>query len=212
MSKRVAIAFTGPSGSGKTTLQSLNISHAMTEGPAVDYAIQLCASDPRINENPLELEDEWVSWLTCDPVEGRVEPGTGAVLSLEFSSMGLPVGAHTCWLAIRAEGFLDPAVVPVMLHVTSNGKRCLQGSHPNPFNPVTWIRFDLSSEATVQVDVLDVRGRLVRRLLNDIRGAGSHRVAWDGRDDAGAPLAAGLYLARLRTQGDQFTCKMILAK
>jgi len=72
---------------------------------------------------------------------------------------------------------------------------------PNPFNPATAVRFELAVPQTVVLDVVDVRGRLVRRLLDGTRPAGRGEAAWDGRDEGGRVVASGVYLVRLRGQG-----------
>jgi subtilisin-like proprotein convertase family protein len=77
----------------------------------------------------------------------------------------------------------------------------LLGNAPNPFNAGTRILFDLARDDRVRLDLFDVRGRLVRRLLDAPLAAGRHEVAWDSRDDAGRPVASGTYLCRLRGDG-----------
>jgi hypothetical protein len=69
---------------------------------------------------------------------------------------------------------------------------------PNPFNPRVDLRFELTTGNTVRLDVHDLRGRRVRELMAADLAAGSHRIQWDGRDQAGRDLPAGTYLARLR--------------
>ncbi len=74
----------------------------------------------------------------------------------------------------------------------------LHAAVPNPFNPLTTLSFDLAGPGPVRLDVFDLRGRLVRRLLDQPLPAGVHRVAWDGRDSKGRAAASGTYLYRLR--------------
>jgi hypothetical protein len=89
----------------------------------------------------------------------------------------------------------------------------LHQNHPNPFNPRTLIRYDLWESAPVSLQVFDVAGRLVRRLLvGDTVGAGAHAVSWDGRDDAGRPATAGVYFYRLAVAGSVETGRMTLIK
>jgi hypothetical protein len=75
-------------------------------------------------------------------------------------------------------------------------------AEPSPFGPRTTIRFELARGGFVELDVLSPDGRRVRSLVSGRREAGEHRVDWDGRDAAGAPVASGVYLIRMR--GDDF--------
>ena len=88
----------------------------------------------------------------------------------------------------------------------------LRGAFPNPCNPSTTIRFDLASPGRVALRLYDVRGALVRVLLDERLGAGGWEIAWDGRNDAGRSLAAGVYFCRLRAAGETFTSKIVLAR
>ena len=85
---------------------------------------------------------------------------------------------------------------------------------PNPFNPRTVLSFGLAGTAAqpVSITVHDARGRLVRRLLQASLEPGPQAVAWDGRDDSGRALAAGVYLARISAGEASAALKMTLAK
>ncbi len=72
-------------------------------------------------------------------------------------------------------------------------------TRPNPFRDATAIRFELPSAARVSLGVYDVSGRRLRGLLDDVRAAGHHVVAWDGCDDAGRAVAGGVYYLRLQS-------------
>jgi hypothetical protein len=85
-------------------------------------------------------------------------------------------------------------------------------NHPNPFNPLTTISFSLPRESLVSLRVFDLRGRLVRTLLDESRPAGVHTVVWDGRDESGGRVASGTYVARLVSSEGVLTRKMLLAK
>ncbi len=85
-------------------------------------------------------------------------------------------------------------------------------AHPNPFNPACELRFSLSATGPATLDVLDLRGRRVRRLVRGTFAAGSHVVTWDGRDQSGAAVPAGVYLAHLRTGGEPVTIKLTLVE
>lgn len=74
----------------------------------------------------------------------------------------------------------------------------LHAAYPNPFNRTTAIRYDLEARVPVRLALFDVRGGLIRTLLaGETIEAGSHEVAWDGRDETGRVTAAGVYFYRL---------------
>ncbi len=83
---------------------------------------------------------------------------------------------------------------------------------PNPFNPSTTLSFALSSEGPVLLTVHDIAGRRVRTLVNGERPAGELRMDWNGRNDAGRPVAGGVYLVRLSTSVETATAKLVMLK
>jgi hypothetical protein len=72
---------------------------------------------------------------------------------------------------------------------------------PFPAREIVMVPFSLPRSSSVTVGIYDAAGRLVRSLLNDVRGAGEHLVTWDGRDDAARRLASGMYFVRLSWPG-----------
>jgi hypothetical protein len=72
---------------------------------------------------------------------------------------------------------------------------------PNPFGSATVVRFTTAAPGAAELEVRDLQGRRVRRLLAGDLSAGAHAARWDGRDDAGRWLAPGVYWLRLETAG-----------
>jgi len=85
-------------------------------------------------------------------------------------------------------------------------------NHPNPFTGNTTLKIGLPSRSDVTLEVFDVAGRRVR--LEDLhaQSAGWQSVSFDGRDDAGRPLASGVYFYRVHAAGTSVTHKMILVR
>lgn len=75
---------------------------------------------------------------------------------------------------------------------------------PSPFQEQTAILYDVVRAGDVQLSILDLEGRLVRRLIRGRKQTGRYRVVWDGLDGAGRPVPSGLYFYRLRSQADGF--------
>jgi hypothetical protein len=89
-------------------------------------------------------------------------------------------------------------------------------NYPNPFNPSTTIRFDLSEPAFVDMAVFDASGRKVAALISEKRGSGPQSAVWNGLSALGLPMPSGVYFCsvkalnpgRMETAG----IKMILVK
>jgi hypothetical protein len=89
----------------------------------------------------------------------------------------------------------------------------LAANYPNPFNPLTTIAFDLTGLTTVSLRILDVSGRQVRVLLDNVIVAGGrHEVFWDGRNSSGQRVASGSYFYRLEAGDFVETKRMTLLK
>jgi len=89
----------------------------------------------------------------------------------------------------------------------------LHAAVPNPFNPRTLISFDLATTSEVDLRVYDIAGHMIRSLINaEVRQPGRHDVPWNGQDNAGRTLAAGLYFYRLQAGDFVETRRMTLIK
>jgi len=88
----------------------------------------------------------------------------------------------------------------------------LYRNYPNPFNPLTHIRFDLPDKRNVSLVIYDILGHLVRELLNSVLPAGTYTYTWDGTDQHGHSVSSGIYFYVLQTPAKQRIGKMILQK
>ncbi len=141
-------------------------------------------------------------------VDGPVEPRIHAIAAHEgalwmagrFSSVaGVSSYAVARWTpggAVRPDGRPSTATFDVLA--------------PNPSSTVVQLAFTLSRVAGVRITLHDVAGRQVRVLFERALASGSHRLAWDGRDDAGRLAPAGVYLARLQVDGERTRARRIV--
>jgi hypothetical protein len=88
----------------------------------------------------------------------------------------------------------------------------LKPNYPNPFNPSTTISFYLPQNGEVKLDVFNLKGQRVRRLIDSSLTLGEHSINFDGLDDHGRPVASGIYFYRLQHHGKTITRKMMLMK
>jgi len=88
----------------------------------------------------------------------------------------------------------------------------LYQNHPNPFNPVTTLRYDLPEDALVNITIYDMMGRQVSTLVSSQQTAGFKSVRWNATNDKDAPVSAGLYLYTIQAGEFRQTKKMVLLK
>lgn len=88
----------------------------------------------------------------------------------------------------------------------------LFANYPNPFNPSTMIRLHLPHSVPVHLAVYNLRGTVVRTLVDRPMTPGDHTIHWDGRNSAGEQMSAGVYFYRIITPEFTATRKMLLVK
>ncbi len=162
---------------------------------------------------------------TTEPVYGRfyrlLRPGTYSVTVTrdgykDYLNPGVTV----------EDGMPTRLEIPLLLSSTGTddeepaghprgGTLSLDQNQPNPFNPSTTIRYAISSNgdpAGVRISVFDVRGRLVRDLVDEKPEAGTHLVNWNGRNARGESVSSGVYLYRVTAGNWTETRKMVLLR
>jgi hypothetical protein len=88
----------------------------------------------------------------------------------------------------------------------------LHQNYPNPFNPETMIRYDLATQSPVKLSVYNLLGQQVATLVDALQSAGSHRIAWNGRNGNGQVMPAGMYIYRLEAGAFRESRRMLLLK
>ena len=86
----------------------------------------------------------------------------------------------------------------------------LYNPYPNPFNPVTTLRYDLPEQSHVNIVIYDMLGREVRTLINQTQEGGFKSVIWNSTNDYGKPVSAGVYLYQIHAGEFVQTKKMVL--
>ena len=88
----------------------------------------------------------------------------------------------------------------------------LYNAYPNPFNPITTLRYDLPENSLVNIIIYDMLGREVKTLVNTTQNAGFKSVIWDATNKYGKPVSAGVYLYQIQAGEFVQTKKMVLLK
>ncbi len=96
-------------------------------------------------------------------------------------------------------------------------KTVLLPNYPNPFNPETWIPYDLAQDTNVDITIYNSNGKIIRKLNLGFQSAGTYRTKtsaahWDGRNSKGDFVSSGVYFYSLHTQQENVTRKMVIMK
>ncbi|MYA70466.1 T9SS type A sorting domain-containing protein, partial [Candidatus Poribacteria bacterium] len=117
----------------------------------------------------------------------------------------------------------DPAfqrgilILEQLLATLTPKQTALLPNYPNPFNPETWIPYQLAKPANVKISIYAADGKFVRRLALGTQGAGiyesrSRAAYWDGRNTVGEPVTSGLYFYTFTTGDFSATRRMVILK
>ena len=88
----------------------------------------------------------------------------------------------------------------------------IHNAYPNPFNPVTYLRYDLPQNEMIKITIYDMMGRIVKTLVNSSQTAGYKTIQWNATDNKNEPISAGLYLYTIQAGEFRQTKKMVLLK
>ena len=150
---------------------------------------------------------------------------------IALASAAPPIGAESVdaamiesWIAqarLEDDGSLvfkqGIAMLETLLASLIPEKTTLLTNYPNPFNPETWLPYQLAEGAAVQIAIYDATGQFVRRLDFGYQPAGyytdrSDAAYWDGRNDLGGPVGSGVYFYHLSAGEYSATKKMVILK
>jgi hypothetical protein len=93
---------------------------------------------------------------------------------------------------------------------TASWSASLSHASPNPMSATTSITYSIGEAGSVRLRVFDVRGRVVRTLVDGVKSAGEYPVVWDGRDDEGRDVGRGVYTYRLEVPGFESSKKIVI--
>ena len=205
------VASTANDGSETVTLAGPSTDEALIRVSSLDETVQ------DVSDTAFTLYES-VDWLSLDVTSGSLAQNAYQDVTLTYDATGMTEGTYTAYVLVDHNCGVSPEVVTVTMIVESETGAdsprvlTLRGNYPNPFNPATEIAFSMPRTGHATLEVVDVRGHLVRTLRDGTLAAGDHAVAWDGTDGAGRTVASGVYFARLRAEGTSMTHKMVLAK
>ena len=160
-----------------------------------------------------------LDWVTVFGGDGTMENGETQFIAFNFNSLFMVPGVYEGDVILNTNvGFfpihlqlvileplnIDDESLPLKFSVSAN--------YPNPFNPVTTFSIDLPAQSSVNAVVYDLYGRKIATLLHSVLNAGSYNLSWQGRNDAGVMVSAGMYFLKVDTEYNHHVQKMIFMK
>jgi flagellar hook assembly protein FlgD len=88
----------------------------------------------------------------------------------------------------------------------------MENAYPNPFNPKTYIAYNLAESANVNISVFDLQGRQIKTLFKGHQPAGNHHIYWNGSNENGSKVPSGNYIIRMQTENSTQIQKVMLIK
>lgn len=141
------------------------------------------------------------------------------VTELSYEDAPTAEGSYGYYVVVRYDSNEESAATETVFLDFTDGEfsnvptvNKLSGNYPNPFNPVTQIKYSIKEQGLVKLEIYDIRGRKVKELVNETRAAGNHSETWLGRDEKGNSVGSGIYFYKLRVGRYTSTKKMLLMK
>ena len=207
---------TAPTGAPFDIVLPLIITHGSIDDggtPSLTISAGTVASETlTVTRTPGTVDAVWVDIGT---LPGLPEPSRDSEdRLLRHSGYELVKSADLPLTVIEGLGAAAPGIAAV---VVLPGETVLSANYPNPFNPETWIPYQLANPSDVVISIYDGRGQVVRQLALGHQPAGyyTHRsraAHWDGRNDFGERVASGLYFYHLRADTLSLLRKMVILK
>jgi hypothetical protein len=209
----------------------------LVDGAQVAEGIIMAISQLPVIEDPTQTPDDtpYIIYqpaygiVTCDICGMTVNMGFIVIVnpladtSMQISFPGLHYLAHGRFAhsadghvgeidAVELATVLDIPTWTPQEHPQPREFQLFLRNYPNPFNVGTQIAFSVPETDRVLLRIYNIKGQLVRTLIDKTISGGHHRIGWNGRANDGAPVASGVYFCRLELAGRLRTTKMLLLK
>ena len=186
------------------------------EGPQADFS-----AVPLIGESPLEVSftdlstGDIVLWMWDFNNDGFIDSNEQNPIHTYYE-----VGLYTVSLRVMDNITESVEIKEDYIEVTGAGitsdiiplKTMLYNNYPDPFNPTTTINYSLKENSKVELKIYNIKGQLIKTLVNEFKHSGEHSIIWDGRDSNGNRVGSGIYFYKLRAGDFQKVRKMVLLR
>ena len=184
----------------------------LVQGPPSDWCVYKMSSPDQSISNcshgNFRIIDPEVSWIELDTHSGNLSGGEAKNLNFEVSTMGIEAGSYYAYITIRSN-IGQKILIPVTLEVTcstTNPEYSVNRliSFPNPFTFSTTIAYYLKNPiySEVQILIYNIKGQLIREIINSESTKGFNEIEWDGVDYMGNNVSSGIYFYRVKADDE----------
>ncbi|MDP8201843.1 MAG: C25 family cysteine peptidase, partial [Candidatus Tenebribacter burtonii] len=201
------------------------------EGESMPSNIELVTITLPAPENPqavTQVTDIFISWdaptnrsLSHYKIYRNLVMIADDIMENSYIDPDVPNGTYTYNIrAIYSGGYQSSLSTDAVIeHIQTNADGItipmvteLTGNYPNPFNPTTTISFSTKEADFVSIDIYNMKGQLVKTLVNEQLDAAYYNIAWNGKDNSNKTISSGVYFYKMRSSNYTATKKMILMK
>jgi hypothetical protein len=173
-------------------------------------------------------------WNDIDVIYHTIEPGKTVYLFYSLSGQEIPTDAQLSLPFRNISGHSEYSTQVKLIETVfadRSGKStpikygnmvsktniiperyAMHPNYPNPFNPLTNIRYDIPKSSNVRIDIFNILGHKIKSLVNTTKMAGNHNVQWSGKNEQNKNLPSGLYIVRFNAGGISSQQKIMLLK
>ncbi|MBN1997841.1 DUF3160 domain-containing protein [candidate division KSB1 bacterium] len=187
----------------------------LPDGRTMAYAGPVMSYYEYMTEDWQRLTDqEWVDTGSWSGENGQVDEESFRILASASRPDWVNVYladtmGRSRWPGAMLQTDVKSSRMELPAELTSFG---LEQNYPNPFNPQTTIEYHLPQPGSVEINIIDILGRKVRTLVEEVKTAGKHQVIWDGYDDNGGAVASGVYFYSIQTEKYSGRRKLLLLR
>ena len=178
---------------------------------SLDFArnvVRLWLTDSLVNENDNEIQNFIGSFGIDNSVWNSNQMKITAIIQNKNTNEVYQAAQKHIntfeFLEINESGLTDNSIIPLDYNLFQN--------HPNPFNPVTSLCYDLPEDGLVNITIYNMMGRIVKTLVNSSQTAGYKSIQWNATNDRNETVSAGLYLYTIQAGKYRQAKKMVLLK
>ena len=187
------------------------------DGEQVEYTLELCVAEfgdcldsTMTGTNLFIPYEDLYAWI-ADSVNADGSP------ALTMLNITWNVWASDAWVDVSSANGPFSLTVDAGWMLSTEEEMlpevfALHNNYPNPFNPITNIRYDIPEVSDVRIDIYNINGQRVRTLVSREHQPGRYKIQWNATNEFGSPVASGMYIYKIHAKDFVSVKKLLLMK